>query len=99
VTICAAGADAVRVFRDSHRDIHLVVTDMMMPEMDGPTLVSALRAIDPKVRILGITGASDAAAMSRLRTLTFSTLLAKPFTIGELLTAVHEAMRTAAPRK
>jgi PAS domain S-box-containing protein len=99
VTICAAGADAVRVFQDSHRDIDLVVTDMMMPEMDGPALVSALRAIDPRVRILGITGVSDAAAMSRLRTLTFSAPLAKPFTIGELLTAVHEAMRTAAPRK
>jgi PAS domain S-box-containing protein len=96
VLICAGGAEAIKLFRSIYREVGLVVTDMMMPEMDGPALVKALRAVEPGVRIVGITGVADAATMQRLRALALSALLAKPFTIGQLLTAVYEVLEAPA---
>ena len=96
VLLCEAGAEAVRVFKASRAEIRLVVTDMMMPEMDGPTLVQALRAVDPAVRIVGITGVADDATMKQVQGLHLAAMLAKPFTIGQLLATVREAMAPAA---
>ena len=96
VISCTSGAEAIVRFRASQSDVRLVVTDIMMPEMDGPALTLALRAIAPSVPILGITGACDSATMQQLQTLSFTTLLAKPFTVGELLTAVLKAIGAAA---
>jgi two-component system cell cycle sensor histidine kinase/response regulator CckA len=73
---------------------------MMMPEMDGPTLVAALRALDPKVKIVGITGMSDMAGMNGMKTLALSAMLAKPFTVEKLLAAIREALPvTAGPER
>jgi PAS domain S-box-containing protein len=89
VLLCATGAEAVQMFRVSRAEVRLVITDMMMPEMDGPTLVRALREVDPEVKVVGITGVADVATMEQLPALALSALLTKPFTIGQLLDAVH----------
>jgi hypothetical protein len=47
---------------------------------------------DPAVRIVGITGMSDPAGLSGLKTLELSAILAKPFTIKNLLKAIREAL-------
>jgi hypothetical protein len=63
VITAAHGAEALRIFQERRQEIQAVLTDMMMPEMDGSTLVAALRVLDPAVRIVGITGMSDPAGM------------------------------------
>ncbi len=93
VTVAATGAEAIQIFRAAQGDMQLVVTDMMMPELDGPALVRALRAIRPEVPIVGITGVADPATMQQLRALSLAALLAKPFTISDFLTAVRDAIR------
>ena len=98
VISCAAGADAIKQFNAACGKVQLVVTDMMMPEMDGPTLVKALRAIEPGARIVGITGVADAATMNRLHALALVALLTKPFTIGQLLTTVRDAQNSRTGR-
>jgi len=92
VIAAGRGAEALTIFRERRREIQLVLTDMMMPEMDGPTLIAALRALEPTVRIVGITGLSDTAAMGQLQTLALSAILAKPFTIEKLLAVIREAL-------
>jgi two-component system, cell cycle sensor histidine kinase and response regulator CckA len=96
VITAGRGAEALRIFQERRGEIQLVLTDMMMPEMDGPTLVTALRALDPAVRIVGITGMNDPAGMSGLKMLALAATLANPFTIEKLLTAIHEALPVAA---
>ena len=96
VITAARGAEALTIFQERRREIQLVLTDMMMPEMDGPTLVAALRVLDPAVRIVGITGMSDTAGMSGLKTLALSAMLAKPFTIKKLLAVIREALPVTA---
>jgi PAS domain S-box-containing protein len=96
VITAAHGAEALRIFQERRQEIQAVLTDMMMPEMDGPTLVAALRVLDPAVKIVGITGMSDPAGMNGLKTLALSATLAKPFTIGKLLAAIREALPVTA---
>jgi len=52
------GEDALAVMQEYHSPIHLVITDVMMPEMDGAELVSLLRDWYPKLRVLFISGYS-----------------------------------------
>jgi CheY-like chemotaxis protein len=96
VITAAHGAEALRIFQERRQEIQAVLTDMMMPEMDGSTLVAALRVLDPAVRIVGITGMSDPAGMNGLKTLALSATLAKPFTIEKLLAAIREALPVTA---
>jgi PAS domain S-box-containing protein len=100
VITAAHGAEALRIFQERRQEIQAVLTDMMMPEMDGPTLVAALRVLDPAVRIVGVTGMSDPEGMNGLKTLALSATLTKPFTIGKLLAAIREALPvTAGPER
>jgi PAS domain S-box-containing protein len=96
VITAGRGAEAIKIFQERRDEIQLVLTDMMMPEMDGPTLVAALRVLDPSVKIIGITGMSDKAGMSGLKTLALSAMLAKPFTINKLLAAIRVVLPVTA---
>ena len=96
VITASRGAEAVQSFRERQREIKLVLTDMMMPEMDGSALIAALRVIDSAVRIIGMTGMSDPAGMNAMKTLELSGMLAKPFTIDELLAVIREVLPVAA---
>jgi CheY-like chemotaxis protein len=96
VISCGSGAEAIVRFRAAQNEVRLVVTDIMMPEMDGRELALALWALAPDLPILAISGACENASTQRFPTLSLCTVLAKPFTIGELLAAVKKAMAGAA---
>jgi len=96
VITASRGAEALRIFRERRQEIKLVLTDMMMPEMDGATLIAALRVLDPAVKVVGITGMSDAAGMSALKTHALAAMLAKPFTIEKLIGVIRQALPAAA---
>jgi len=96
VITAAHGAEALRIFQERRPEIQAVLTDMMMPEMDGAALIAALRALDPAVRIVGVTGMSDMESMRGYRSLGLSGMLAKPFTIETLLAAVQAALPVTA---
>jgi signal transduction histidine kinase/CheY-like chemotaxis protein len=50
------GVEAVEIYRQHHADIAAVVLDMVMPRLDGRSTYQALRAIEPSVRVLLMTG-------------------------------------------
>jgi CheY-like chemotaxis protein len=50
------GADALAVYVQRRNDISVVLTDMMMPVMDGAATIQALRRINPKVKIIAASG-------------------------------------------
>jgi PAS domain S-box-containing protein len=50
------GADALDIARRYHGPIHLLLTDVVMPEMSGPELVSRLAPIRPQMKILYMSG-------------------------------------------
>lgn len=96
VLLAEDGAEAVACYAQHKAEIALVLSDMMMPVMDGLALVRALRAINPEVRIVGFSGyIGDDANTNRfvdLRTLGVRTILEKPVAADRLLHALAEEL-------
>ncbi len=85
---CSSGAEALRILGENP-DIELVITDVMMPEMTGPELVSIVSELYPEVGILFVTGY---AGEGETDALSGHDLLRKPFTVSGLATAVAAAL-------
>ena len=94
VTLAANGKQALRELRT--RPIDLVVTDILMPEMDGLELIRAVKKDHPGVKLLAISGGSarlpgtDALQVARL--LGARRVLPKPFSADEVIAAVADAL-------
>jgi len=73
-----------------------VVSDVVMPEMDGPTLLKELRRRDPKVKIIFVSGYAEDAFSKNLPSNEQGkeqyAFLAKPFTLKQLVEAVKQTM-------
>ncbi len=59
VTTAPGGRQGIDIYRAFHADIDLVLLDMIMPELSGPQVAAALQQIDPKVRIVMVSGYSE----------------------------------------
>jgi two-component system cell cycle sensor histidine kinase/response regulator CckA len=92
-TVCEAsnGAEAIKEI-DKGRKIDLVVSDVVMPEMDGPTLLKELRRRDPDLKIIFVSGYAEEAFAKNLPEGGQFAFLAKPFTLKQLVAAVKETM-------
>ncbi len=86
------GTEAVAIFARHKDDIDLVMTDMIMPYLDGPATINALRRLDPEVPIIAASGMSESEKVTEQ--LTRITFLQKPFTTEKLLTAVAQALHS-----
>lgn len=86
------GAEALSFYSRERSEIALVLTDMMMPVMDGRALAIALRQIDPKVRIIGASGLSSRSQGAAGRDLEMTHFLPKPFTADVLTTALRRVL-------
>jgi CheY-like chemotaxis protein len=81
------GLEAFQVFVSS--DIGLVITDMVMPNLDGIGFITKLRESFPFVPILTMSGGTRIASEGQLATDVYENeRLAKPFTAAELLKKV-----------
>jgi two-component system cell cycle sensor histidine kinase/response regulator CckA len=86
------GVEAIEVLAKNDGKIDLVVSDVVMPEMDGPTLLKELRKRNPTLKIIFVSGyAEEAFAKSLPQGEQFS-FLPKPFTLKQLVGAVKETM-------
>jgi CheY-like chemotaxis protein len=79
------GSKGTALYAANHQDIAAVITDMMMPEMDGRATVKALRKINPSVKIIATSGLEASIEDTRH--------LAKPFTTAALLQVLHEILQ------
>ncbi len=92
VMVAADGGEALAIFARQHEDIALVLTDMMMPGMDGPALVKELRRVEPEVRIITASGLPSHGQAEGASGLVPSAFLAKPYTAEELLTTIARVL-------
>jgi CheY-like chemotaxis protein len=76
---CRHGVDALRMAERHPDDIHLMITDLVMPHMGGRDLVERLAAVRPKMKVLFMSGYTDHALMHRDLT-PGTAFLQKPFT-------------------
>jgi two-component system, cell cycle sensor histidine kinase and response regulator CckA len=81
------GTEAVALYARLRTEVQLVLTDMMMPVMDGPATIRALRQLAPDVRILATSGLAVAPAVGQA-----DAFLPKPFAAHDLLAAVRQVL-------
>jgi len=86
------GAEAINIYHRHGGDIKVVITDMMMPIIDGTATIKALQEINPEVRIICISGLSSKPNLSAAARMNVLASLRKPFTPDDLLTAVQGAV-------
>jgi PAS domain S-box-containing protein len=86
------GALALASFSEHRSEIKAVITDMMMPIMDGRALITALRQIDPDVRILASSGLLRTVPPSPVDDSQISHFLQKPFSAETLLTTLRSIL-------
>jgi two-component system cell cycle sensor histidine kinase/response regulator CckA len=87
----ANGNEAIAALARRNGDIDLVVSDVVMPEMDGPTMLKEMRRSNPDLRIIFVSGYAEEAFEKNLPPGQFA-FLAKPFTLKRLVEAVKETM-------
>ena len=92
-TLAAAdGAEALSLYLQRSADVKLVLTDILMPNLDGVGLCRALRRINPQVRIVASTGQAEESQFAQLRALGMKRFLTKPYSTERLLVALREAL-------
>lgn len=92
VVVGANGAEGLSVYQEHRGEVRLVVTDMMMPVMDGPALVGALLRLDPGLRIIATSGIAEGGPEWRSGELGIRHVLTKPFTTEALLETIRRAL-------
>lgn len=92
VTVAAHGAEGLASFAAAPSGFDLVLTDLSMPEMDGPAMAEAIRALDPHVRILGSSGMITKEEEDRARASGIASFVPKPYSAEGLLSAVRAAL-------
>lgn len=86
------GLEALEKLEEQDGKIDLVVSDVVMPEMDGPTMLKEMRLKNPDIRIIFVSGyAEDAFEKSMPENQQFA-FLPKPFTLAQLVGRVKETM-------
>ncbi len=92
VVTASDGAEALNAFFKYKDEIDTVVTDMMMPLMDGMALCRALRGISPDVNIIATSGDMEESRSLELQALNIRNVLAKPFQTSALLKLIQDAL-------
>ena len=86
------GTEALDLFRSHHGEVDLVVSDVVMPEMDGPTLCEELRRERPDLKVIFISGYAEDAFRQHLAENEDFMFLQKPFDLKQLAGAVKAAL-------
>ena len=87
------GEEGIELFHRVHPA--LVITDIVMPDMEGIELIRTLHEEAPTIPILAISGSGHPAYLRAATGLGATAALAKPFRAGELLSVVERLLQTA----
>jgi two-component system cell cycle sensor histidine kinase/response regulator CckA len=86
------GVEALEELDKQDAGVDLVVSDVVMPEMDGPTLLKELRKRNPDIKIIFVSGYAEEAFEKSLPDPNQFEFLPKPFTLKQLVAKVKDTM-------
>ncbi|WP_310619215.1 cell cycle histidine kinase CckA [Flexibacterium corallicola] len=87
-----SGTEALELLEDTDISVDLVVSDVVMPEMDGPSLLIELRKTCPSLKIIFVSGYAQEAFEKNLPEGEQFTFLPKPFSLKQLAVTVKEVL-------
>jgi two-component system cell cycle sensor histidine kinase/response regulator CckA len=88
----SSGVEALEVYKSLDGKVDIVVSDVVMPEMDGPTLLGELRKINPVIKFIFVSGYAEDAFAKNLPADAQFGFLPKPFSLKQLATVVKEML-------
>lgn len=94
VVLAENGDEAVRCYVSARPDI--VITDLLLPDKDGTEIVRQIRRVDPKARIIAMSGGGSAESLLLALKSEFGALetLSKPFRLAEILAVIERTLGT-----
>lgn len=98
VTCAPSGLDALQLL-DRLEHIDLVITDVVMPKMNGPEFANRLLAARPEAKVLFVSGYADDIVLNTGMSRTATPFLQKPYTLRLLGTKVREVLTADVPEK
>jgi CheY-like chemotaxis protein len=94
VLTASDGSEAVALYADRRNEIAVVLTDMMMPFMDGPAAIRALQKMNPEVKIIAASGLTAGHKPGEGSLAGVKMFLSKPYTAEKLLKALAEMLKS-----
>jgi CheY-like chemotaxis protein len=95
VLLAVDGAEAIDIYERRREAISLVIVDMVMPVMDGPATIRALRALNPDVAIVASSAWAFSGKALRKKDTRLNHFIAKPYTVEKLLATMTRALAEA----
>ncbi len=92
VVVAAQGNEGLVVFEQQRHEIRLVVSDLMMPQLDGPGMIRSLRRDQPHLKSIIITGLGEEHRIAEAKAAGADAVLSKPFTAEQLLAAISQLL-------
>jgi two-component system cell cycle sensor histidine kinase/response regulator CckA len=87
-----SGVEALEILEELEGKIDVVVSDVVMPEMDGPTLLGEIRKLYPDMKFIFVSGFAEDAFARNLPEGSKFGFLPKPFSLKQLATTVREML-------
>ncbi len=91
VTEACDGVEAIALYTKKHEEIDVVLIDMMMPNLDTPSTIRALRRINPLVKVVAMSGL--ATNQEVVKNSGVSDFLTKPFTTEDMLQTLENILQ------
>lgn len=88
----SSGAEALELIEEVDEEIDLVVSDVVMPEMDGPTMLGELRKVRPHIKVIFMSGYAEEAFRKNLPDNEEFGFLPKPFSLKQLAVKIKEML-------
>jgi YesN/AraC family two-component response regulator len=82
----------VAVYLAHRKEVAVVLTDMMMPVMDGPAMIHALMRINPAIKIIATSGLNANGGLTKASELRIKHFLTKPYTAATLLKTLRSIL-------
>lgn len=92
VLLASDGSEAISMYVNHQSEIAVVLTDMMMPVMDGPATIRVLMRLNPNVRIIGASGITANGKVAQSVGIGVKHFLPKPYTAETLLKAIKKVL-------
>jgi CheY-like chemotaxis protein len=93
VLLAKNGVEAVELYTRRQKEVDVVITDMVMPIMDGPATVIALKAINPNVKVIGSSGLASQDGAAKAKEAGIRHFIPKPYTTGIILNTLHDVLQ------
>ncbi|KAF0249972.1 MAG: PAS/PAC sensor hybrid histidine kinase [bacterium] len=91
VLTASDGSEALTIYLQEKEKISLVITDLIMPFMDGVKTIEALRRINPQIKIIVVSGVARNSITTGIE-YKADAMLAKPYTTEQLLKTVRQTL-------